>query len=44
MNEQDFASNAVILLGLFLAFMTSLGTCELLARTWNWLHGRGFRE
>jgi len=44
MTDQDFASNALILLGLFAAFMASLGACSLAACTWNWLHGRGFRE
>lgn len=44
MNDPDFATNAITLLGLFGAFISLLGACELLACTWNWLHGQGFRE
>lgn len=40
--EQDFASNVIILFGLFGAFIVSLGVCELIVRTGRWLSGRGF--
>jgi len=42
--DQDYTTNAISLLALFAAFITSLGVCSLAACTWNWLHGRGFRE